>query len=384
VAAGMAMFSALTAWCLVTGSPSLALKAGGASDFSLGGNATIVQPGNGSGAAAQLSSTPGTESHVNLAIPDGLKLRDLNTLSTDYKFVVGDCWAGSPRFTANITNGSGSRSVFFYIGCDAGGYANTGNLADPGDLVDTGQLPGGSGNQPYSQVQAAFGDYTVTAVHIDVDGASGGNQTVDFDNTLVNQEFVTYEPQHGISYLLERTAGKVKIKEKGKRGFKNAKKVEQVRFDSVVDTRGGRAQVTAATGKYAETTPDDSVVFYDGVIRIQQRRAKNARANAKLVGKLRCPKRSSRSAKAGESSDPLATTSRKRRKRRVWGSGGGNYSTSGRGGTGSVRGTTWLTKDTCHGTFFKVTNGLGIRVHDFGLKKSVNLGPGQSYFARIR
>jgi hypothetical protein len=384
VAGGLVTLTALTAWCLATVSPSLALKAGGSSDFSLGGNATVAQPGNGSGSAAELSSTPGTESHVNIAIPAGLKLSQLTNLSTDYKFVTGNCWSGSPRFTANLANAGQRTSVFFYIGCASDGYRNTGNLAAPDSLVDTGQLPGGSGNTPYSSAQAAYGNFTVTAVHIDVDGGAAGNQTVDFDNTAVNARLVTYEPEHGISFLMERTAGTIKFKKKGKRRFKRAKKVEQVPFNSVVDTRGGKVQITAATGDYAETTPDESVVFYDGVIRIRQRGKRNAPANAKLLGKLRCPKSAAAQSKAGKSSEPVATTSRKRRGRRVWGSGSGNYSTSGQGGTGSVRGTTWLTKDTCHGTFFKVIEGLGITVHDFGLRKNFALGPGQSYFARIR
>jgi hypothetical protein len=384
-ARAVAVFSALTAWCLATGSPSLALKAGGPSDFSLGGNATVVHPGNGSPTAAELSSTPGSESHVNIAIPDDLKLRQLSNVSTDYKFVEGSCHNGSPRFTANLRNGTSRSSVFFYIGCASGDWANTGNLAAPNSLVDTGQLPGGAGNQPYSQVQAAFGNFTVTAMHIDVDGAVGGNQTVDFDNTIVNQKFVTYEPQHGISVLVERTAGTIKIKEPGKRakkGFKNFKKVESVRVNSLVDTRAGKVVVTAATGNFGDTSPDQSVALYDGLIRLTQKRGRNARATARLAGKLQCPGNAAQ-AKAGKSGEPLATTSR-RRGRRVWGSGSGNYNTSGEGGTGSVRGTTWLTKDTCRGTFFKVTEGIGITVHDFDLNRSVDLGPGQSYFARNR
>ena len=78
---------------------------------------------------------------------------------------------------------------------------------------------------------------------------------------------------------------------------------------------------------------------------------------------------------------PTAVVSRKRRRRRVWGSGSGSYSTAGRGGTGSVRGTTWLTKDTCKGTKFKVTEGIGITVFDKKKKKKIKLGPGDKYFA---
>ena len=389
VGIALAVFLTATAACWLAGiSPSLALKTGGISNFSLGGSATVVHPGSGSPTAAELSSVGSGESHVNIAVPKGLKLGQLTTLSTDYRFAAGTCASGSPRFTANVTNGGRNSSIFFYIGpgnggCGSSHYSNSGNLAAPSSLVDAAHLPGGSLNEPYSKVQSDFGTYTVTAVHIDVDGGDSRTQTVDFDNTRVNSKFVTYEPRHGISVLAQRAQGSIRVKTPGKRGFKNLKKVESIPVNSVVDTRGGRVEVTAATGNFGDTNPDNSVAFYDGVIRLKQARSQNARANANLVGKLNCPRGTAGGAKAQKSSGPIATTSRRRR-RRVWGSGSGNYSTSGQGGTGSVRGTTWLTRDTCHGTFFKVTNGIGIDVFDFDLNRHVELGPGQSYFARIR
>jgi hypothetical protein len=396
-----ALFAAAAVLCAVvltassSVSPSFAQRGGGPATFSLGGDTTLVHPGNASGTAAQ-GTTTGQDGFgfVNIPIGAGVKLRQLNTLATDFKFVVGSCSAGSPRFTVNVTNGTINSSVFFYLGpppsytgCAAGSYASSGNLAAPTSLVDASALPGGAFNEPYSQVQADFGDYTITAVHLDVDGRSAGEQTVDFDNTNVNGKLVTYEPEHGISFLIEQTAGSVKVKEPGERGFEDLNNLNNggnVLVNTVVDTRGGRLEVTAATGNFAQTTPDNSVVFYDGLIRLRQRGARNAPATAKLVGKLRCGKGHGE-AKAGKSSGPVATTSRHRgRKHRIWGSGSGNYSTSGSGGTGSVRGTTWLTRDTCRGTFFKVTEGLGISVLDFDLGQKVNLGPGQSYFARNR
>jgi hypothetical protein len=190
-------------------------------------------------------------------------------------------------------------------------------------------------------------------------------------------------PQHGISVLVKPAGGSVKVKKPGERSFGDLKKLEKIPVNSVVDTRGGRVEVTAATGNFADTTADNSLLFFDGLISLQQAGTPNAPAIAKLVENLGCPNRVGGEAKAGKSSGPVATTSRKRR-RRVWGSGSGNYSTSGSGGTGSVRGTTWLTKDTCRGTFFKVTDGIGISVLDFDLGQTVELGPGQSYFARNR
>jgi len=191
------------------------------------------------------------------------------------------------------------------------------------------------------------------------------------------------EPEHGISFLVQPAGGTVKIKPPGATDFKTLNDLRKIPVNSVIDTRGGTVKLTASTGNLGDTSEDNSVNFWDGLIRLEQSGDTNAPATAKLVQKLRCGKGKRRPAKAGKSSGPVATTSAKRR-RRVWGSGGGNYKTSGSGGTGSVRGTTWLTKDTCRGTSFKVTDGLGISVLDFDLGQTVELGPGQSYFARNR
>ena len=411
VAAGLAMSLALTAWCsLAIVSPSFAEPADGATGYSLGENATLVQPGNASPTGAEATTTgPGSSGWVDFipfAIPAGLKLGQLTHLSTDYKFVVGSCWAGSPRFTAYVTNGTSSGSVFFYIGpppsytgCASGAYANSGNLATPTSLVDAANL-GGSFNEPFSEVQADFGDYTVTELHLDVDGGAAGNQTVDFDNTQVNEKLVTYEPpppppppppaaeellpQHGVELLAEPVDGTVKVKEPGQTAFNVLTDLSLIPVGSTIDTRGGRVQLTAATGGLGSKAPDHSVDFYDGLFKITQKQGINAPATAKLVGKLRCGKKKKKK-KGGKKASasaagPVAVVS-KRRRRRLWGSGSGNYSTSGGGGTGSVRGTTWLTQDTCKGTKFKVAEGLGITVFDFKKKKKVKLGPGDQYFA---
>jgi hypothetical protein len=183
---------------------------------------------------------------------------------------------------------------------------------------------------------------------------------------------------------VEPVEGSVKIKQPGQQGYSPLGGLAEIPVNSVIDTRGGKVELTAATGTLGETNSDQSVQFFQGLFRIKQAAAQNAVAIAKLVQKLRCPKRKGGQAKASKSSGPVATTARKRRRRRVWGSGTGSYGTAGSGGTGSVRGTTWLTKDTCKGTLFKVTEGIGITVFDKDLKKSIPLGPGQQYFARNR
>jgi hypothetical protein len=196
------------------------------------------------------------------------------------------------------------------------------------------------------------------------------------------------EPEHGISLLVEPTGGNVQIKLPGQSGFGPLIRLEKVPVNSVLDTRGGTAKVTAATGNLGDTTEDQSIDYFGGLVRVEQASAANAPAVAKLVQKLKCPK-GAKGAKASKAEGPVVTTSR-RRSRRVWGSGSGNYGSAGSGGTGSVRGTLWLTKDVCKGTVFKVPAAQagpgphGITVHDFDLNKDVNLGPGQSYFAKNR
>ena len=403
VAAGLAMFLALTAWCsLAIVGQSFAQGPFGEGGYFLDGDATLVQPGNASPTGARATNTGpdpgigyGPFGSVHFAIPAGLKVSQLTHLSTDYKFVLGSCEAGSPRFTANVTNEASSGSIFFYIGppCPSDGYTNSGNLAAPTSFVDASNL-GGSFNQRFSDVKADFGNYTVTAVHLDVDGQAS-DQTVDFDNTRVNANFVTYEPPppqpppaeglvpvHGVELLAAPVDGTVKVKEPGQTAFNVLTELSLIPVGSTIDTRGSRVQLTAATGGFGSEAPDQPMDFYAGLFKIIQKPGTNAPAKAKLIQKLACKKKKGGKKKAKASAGgPTAVVSRKRRRRRVWGSGSGSYATAGRGGTGSVRGTTWLTKDTCKGTKFKVTEGIGITVFDKKKKKKIKLGPGDKYFA---
>ena len=186
---------------LAVAGPSAAKPPGGSGGYTLVENAEIVHPGKDSSTAARTISTgdPFTWGAVELPIPARFRLRQLTHLSTDYKPVEGSCWGGSPRFEAWVTNGTGSWKIFFYIGppplyqgCQPGVYAPSGNLASANSPVDASQV-GGSYSDTWSNVQATYGNYTVTAVYVDLDGGWRGDQTVDFDNTRVNKQVVSYE-----------------------------------------------------------------------------------------------------------------------------------------------------------------------------------------------
>jgi hypothetical protein len=167
--------------------------------YTLFGDAQIVSPGNASANAAEATST-GTLGYggVDLDVPAGLTVNDLDNLATDYRFAAGTCGLGSPRFSVDITNGTTSGNLVFYIGpppnytgCPPAMWANSGNLASPANLVDSTHLPGGTFYDPYAAVQLKYGAYTVTGIALIVDGPG---QTVQFDNTQINDTTVTYEP----------------------------------------------------------------------------------------------------------------------------------------------------------------------------------------------
>jgi hypothetical protein len=311
--------------------------------------------------------------------------------------IVGDPVVGnvlSVTFTAEdpetATSEGGFDGLYRWQSCDpavSDCFADTGH--DDSNWSDLpAPDPNPHNNPTYTIVSADVGHFIRVLTHANSTGAKwrASDPVGPVTEPPQPEEPIApapLEPEHGISFLVQPAAGTVTIKPPGAGSFTTLDGLQKIPVNSVIDTRGGTVQLTAATGNLGDTTEDNSVNFRDGLIRIEQPGATNASTAARLVEKLRCGKRKRGKAKATKSSGPVARTSRKSR-RRVWGSGRGNYKTGGSGGTGSVRGTTWLTKDTCRGTFFKVTDGIGISVFDFDLGQTFDLGPGQSYFARNR
>jgi uncharacterized repeat protein (TIGR01451 family) len=66
--------------------------------------------------------------------------------------------------------------------------------------------------------------------------------------------------------------------------------------------------------------------------------------------------------------------------RQLWASAKGNFRTTARYSSATVRGTVWLTQDRCDGTLVQVVVDT-VDVFDFGLNKTIPVGPGQSYLA---
>jgi hypothetical protein len=176
------------------------------SGYTLFGSAAYVTPGHNSNTAVKLvsdgtvPSTPAAPySGIDFAVPSTLTFGGIQTLSTDYMFTAGNCGGGSPRFQINV----GGVNAFVYIGpppnntgCPPNVWLNTGNLATSVSFIDTSQLPGGTFYDTFSAADVKYGTMAVTGIQLVADAgwAFPTGQTVEIDNTQINNTTYTYEP----------------------------------------------------------------------------------------------------------------------------------------------------------------------------------------------
>ena len=79
-----------------------------------------------------------------------------------------------------------------------------------------------------------------------------------------------------------------------------------------------------------------------------------------------------------------AQASKRKPKRRLWARDkGGRFRTKGNNSVATVRGTRWVTTDTCAGTRTTVTEG-SVSVRDLRRKRTVIVRAGKSYLARAQ
>jgi dipeptidyl aminopeptidase/acylaminoacyl peptidase len=176
-------------------------------------------------------------------------------------------------------------------------------------------------------------------------------------------------PVAGVSVNIAPVSGVVRVRLRGRRAFVDLSALRQVPVGSELDVTRGRVRLTSAAG--ARRTQNG--VFYQGRAVVRQRRARAPVTTLELSSPLTCPRRSSSS--SGGAPRP--------RVRRLWGNARGRFRTRGRFSSATVRGTIWLTEDRCDGTLTRVVRGR-VAVEDFGRRRTVIIGAGQSYRARAR
>ena len=277
--------------------------------------------------------------------------------------------------TATVTNNGDEGLNITSIDGDAG---TPDNFAD--DFIPTFQGGDANGNGIFDPgehwVYAAFftagTEDLVDNVGVDAVGRTTGTEVSDLGpcNTDVAQP-----PVAGRLVGVEPAGGTVRIKKPGSKQFVLLTGPTEIPVGSQVDTVHGTVNLTAALGGGRTNTAQ----FYQGLFKIQQKKANNATTTLILEGGTfrGCARRASLRALS------FSAASRVRRVRRLWGSGKGRFTTKGRYSSATVRGTKWLTQDQCNGTLTRVLQGV-VRVQDFRKHKTVNVRAGFSYLAKAK
>jgi hypothetical protein len=177
--------------------------------------------------------------------------------------------------------------------------------------------------------------------------------------------FFVDTPVNGARLAVTPLAGKVKVKTPDTKRFRPLTDGETIPVGSLVDTSEGKVRLASVNA----TGEEQWASFSEGAFHVAQKLGRSLVA-LKLRGKLDC------------SADAGASASAAHSGRKLWGSGKGNFRTTGSNGSATVRGTIWFTEDRCDGTFFKVNRGI-VAVRDFRLHKTVSVEAGESYFAQI-
>ncbi len=184
------------------------------------------------------------------------------------------------------------------------------------------------------------------------------------------------DPVAGVNVNLEPAGGSVKTKCPGDSGFVPLNAPKQVPLGCLVDTGNGVVNLTAA--KLGEEGLE-SAYFWGGTFAVGQ---SPGETELKLAGKLKCERRKSAGRSRRSRGSRIALRSNSGGGRKLWGSGKGNYKTSGNYGSATVRGTVWLVRDRCdNSTLFGVREGV-VTVDDFVKGTTLFLHPGQQYVAK--
>jgi streptogramin lyase len=177
-------------------------------------------------------------------------------------------------------------------------------------------------------------------------------------------------PIVGKTLVADRVSGTIKIKAPGQARWTTLADGGSVTFDSQIDTTKGK--LTFATALPDGTT--QVAQMWGGVTAMRQSR--DGTVDVYLAGPaVSCRKRGSRSAAA-------SAKTKKPVSKLVWVKDKhGRFRSRGKNSVATVRGTLWMTKETCAGTLTRVKEGA-VAVRDLHLKRTVLVRAGHSYLAR--
>jgi hypothetical protein len=181
-------------------------------------------------------------------------------------------------------------------------------------------------------------------------------------------------PEFGRAVAVAAVAGAVLVRPTPDAPARLLSELATVPDGAHIDARRGTVELVSALDALGTTQTGR---FRGGVFGVRQPAAGRGMTRIELLG-------GSFAACRARAADAGAHAAAKRRKpvRRLWGSDDhGRFQTSGRGSVATVRGTRWLTEDSCEGTLTRVEQGA-VSVYDRATHRAVVVRAGHSYLAR--
>jgi hypothetical protein len=148
---------------------------------------------------------------------------------------------------------------------------------------------------------------------------------------------------------------------------------------TVIDARAGTVELTTALDAAGATQTGH---FWGG--RFEVRQSAKGRGLTQLVLRGGDFSRCGAAARRAVARAATKATKKKKPVRALWGSDDhGRFETRGRGSVATVRGTRWLTRDTCAGTLTRVAAGT-VAVADLRRGRTIVVPRGHEYLARVQ
>ena len=176
-------------------------------------------------------------------------------------------------------------------------------------------------------------------------------------------------PVLGESASVAAASGEVRVKLPGSDEYMALGEAASVPMGSTLDASQGAVRLTSAADDAGAT---QTATFHDGAFTLRQASSAGTPVTElQLTGGdfSACAK----PARAARAAAPP--------RRELWGSGHGRFRTRGRNSAATVRGTIWLTRDTCEGTLTVVRRGV-VAVYDRVENKTVMVRAGHRYLAK--